>query len=294
MIDASPRRLQVFKCVVDLGGFNAAAARLGIAQPSVGAHVDALERQAGQPLLRRRRGARPHPTEAGRIVYELAAEVLRLSEETARTLAGLKSSQTSEIVIAAHRDLALSFLPQRLGAFSKRYPKQRVVTRIGTIDDVLALVESGAVSIGVLLASGAIAGLASEIVGHEPLELVVAAGHPLAGRVGLQPVDLEAFGFVTGLKASRYFRIVDRALKDVGLSNYRIALEIQEATAAKQAVRHGRSIACQPRCTVTDEIASGTLVALDFAERPAPLQIRCVFAASPTPMVKRLVGALKG
>jgi DNA-binding transcriptional LysR family regulator len=39
MISASPRRLAVFKNVVDLGGFNAAASRLGIAQPSVGAHV---------------------------------------------------------------------------------------------------------------------------------------------------------------------------------------------------------------------------------------------------------------
>lgn len=294
MFDASPRRLQVFKSVVDLGGFNAAAAGLGITQPSVGAHVDALERQAGQPLLRRRRGARPHLTEAGRVVYALAAEVLRLSEETSQALAGLKSPPAGEIVIAAHRDLALSFLPERLGAFQMRYPRQRVITRIGTIDDVLALVESGSVNVGVLLASSAPAGLGSEVVGREPLELVVAADHPLAGRSDVSAGDLRSFGFVTGLEHSRYFRIVDRALKAIGLADYRIALEIQEATAAKQAVRHGRSIACLPRCTVQEEIAAGTLVALRLAQRIAPLQIRCVFATSPTPMLTRLVGALKG
>ena len=43
MISASARRLNVFKSVVDCGGFNLAAMQLGIAQPSVGAHIKALE-----------------------------------------------------------------------------------------------------------------------------------------------------------------------------------------------------------------------------------------------------------
>ena len=48
MISASARRLSVFKAVVEEGGFNRAAMRLDISQPSVGAHVKALEQQAGQ------------------------------------------------------------------------------------------------------------------------------------------------------------------------------------------------------------------------------------------------------
>ena len=294
MIDATPRRLSVFRHVVELGGFNAAASRLGIAQPSVGAHVKALERQAGQALLRRHRGARPQLTEAGRAVYDLAVEVIRLNDETAQVLAGLKASQTREIVVAVHRDLSLAFLPQRLGALTSRYPKSRVVTRIGTIDDVLALVEGGAVQAGVLLASGAPAGLGSVVVGHEPLDIVAAADHPLAARSGLIASDLKAFGFVTGLSQSRYFRMVDKAVRAIGLADYDIALEIQEAAAAKQAVRHGRLLACQPRCTVQEEIAQGTLVALRLKERLPPLQIRCVFAGAQTPGIARLVTALKG
>src|SRR3954447_23086582 len=99
MIEASPRRLLVFKTVVDLGGFNAAADRLGIAQPSVGAHVKALERQVGQALFLRHRGARPQLTEAGHVVYSMAGEVIRLSDEAANRLANLKAKQTQEIVI---------------------------------------------------------------------------------------------------------------------------------------------------------------------------------------------------
>src|SRR5262249_34847387 len=93
MISASPRRLTVFKQVVDLGGFNAAASRLGIAQPSVGAHIRALEDRVGQPLFYRHRGARPRLTKAGETLYAFAVEVLRKSEETTDTLADLKASE---------------------------------------------------------------------------------------------------------------------------------------------------------------------------------------------------------
>jgi molybdate transport repressor ModE-like protein len=84
MISASARRLSVFKAVVEEGGFNRAAMRLDISQPSVGAHVRALERQAGHPLFERKRGARPRLTKAGEAVYSMALEVLRRGEEAAQ------------------------------------------------------------------------------------------------------------------------------------------------------------------------------------------------------------------
>ncbi len=293
MIDASLRRLQVFKTVVDLGGFNAAAQHLGITQPSVGSHVDALERQAGHSLLRRHRGARPQLTEAGRAVYALATDVVRRSEQTAQLLAGLRTSQSREIVIAAHRDLATSFLPPRLSQFSRSNPRSRVVTRIGTIEDVLALVESGTVQLGVLLSNGPLRAVHSEIVGREPLELVVASSHPLARRRSIDAVALAPYPFVTGLGSSRYFRIVDRALRSIGMKSYEVSLELQESAAVKEAVRHSRSIACLPRCTVKEEIASGTLVALKLERAFEPLQIRCVYASEPGSAALRLVKVLR-
>jgi DNA-binding transcriptional LysR family regulator len=294
MIDASPRRLHVFKQVVDLGGFNAAAAHLGIAQPSVGAHITALERQVGHALLLRRRGTRPQLTEAGRAVYDLAVEVVRRGEETAQRLAGLKASQARELVIAAHRDLAIAFLPQRLARFARAHPRARVASRIGTIEDVIALVQSGSVQLGVLLASGPVRGLVSEIVGHEPLDLVVGRTHPLARRAALTPMDLAGFAFVTGLRSSRYFQMVHRALRLGGITGYDVALELQEAASVKEALRHGQSIACLPRCTVSEEIASGALAALRLEKPLAPLQVRCISSAPPAAMARRLIATLRG
>ena len=294
MIEASPRRLLVFKTVVDQGGFNAAAEKLGIAQPSVGAHVKALERQAGHALLTRRRGARPEPTEAGRIVYDMAVEVVRLSGEAAARLVAINERRTREIVIAAHRDLAISFLPPCLELFSRRNARSRVVTRIGTIEEVLALVESGAARVGVLLTSQPIRGLRSEIVGREPLRLVVGRGHPLAraGRIG--PADIRRFPFVVPLRDSRFFRIVDGALRAFGLDRYEIAMELQESVSVREALRHGESIACLPGCACAVDVEGGALVALDLVKPLPSLQIRCVYRDAPDSAARRFIDLLRG
>ena len=294
MIEASPRRLLVFKQVVDLGGFNAAAEKLGIAQPSVGAHVKALERQAGQVLLLRHRGARPQLTEAGRVVYAMAAEVVRLCDEAAARLSNLRSQKTREIIIAAHRDLATAFLPRPLSQFAKASPRSRVVTRIGTIDDVISLVESGAVQLGVLLSVGPVRGLSSEIVAREPLHLVVDRSHPLARAQGITAGDLRKHPFATGLRSSRYFQMVDRVLRKSGVEDYKVALELQESTSVREAVRHGGYIAILPQCTVEEELKSGALVALDLVTPLPPLQIRIVYSGDPDPVAARLIKVLRG
>ena len=96
MISASARRLSVFKSVIDAGGFSAAALRLGIAQPSVGAHIKALELQIGQKLFFRHRGARPQLTKAGETLQAYAIDFLQKSQATTLTLSDLRSSDTND------------------------------------------------------------------------------------------------------------------------------------------------------------------------------------------------------
>jgi DNA-binding transcriptional LysR family regulator len=277
MISASARRLNVFKSVVDCGGFNLAAIRLGIAQPSVGAHVKALELQLGQPLFLRNRGSRPRLTKAGEAVYAYAVDVLHRSEAATRTLSELRAT-AHEITIAVHRDIAAHFLPSRLAAFATQYPKVRVITRIGTIDEVLLLVRSGAVTVGLFLTMHAVRGMRSQILGREPLVLVVASHHPLATEKSLSAKRLARFPFVTGLRDSRFFELTDSALKKIGIASYDIAMEVEESTATKGMLHHGVAIACLPRCTVAGELAAGTLVELSPATPLQQLELRCGYA----------------
>lgn len=293
MISASPRRLTVFKSVVELGGFNAAAADLGIAQPSVGAHIRALESQVGQSLFQRQRGSRPKLTKAGELLYGYAVELLRKSEEAAHLLDDIRKIDAHQIVIGVHRDLMSEGYSAWLATFAKKHPKARVVTRIGTIEDVIAMVREREVHLGLFLSSGPVEGIESEVLSHEPLRLVVAPQHPLASRDKVTADEVRSHPFVTALRGSRYFELADAALGGIGIKNYDVAMELQESNAVKEMVRHGTGIACLPACTVRTEIGAGSLVALKLdAELPA-LDLRYGHVAPLSGVAKQFVEAIK-
>ena len=293
MISASPRRLTVFKSVVDLGGFNLAAARLGIAQPSVGAHIKALEQQIGQPLFQRHRGSKPKLTKAGEAVYAFAVEILQKSAETTQALASMRKAEAQEIVIGVHRDIATQFLPERLAAFARKHPGVRVVTRIGTIDEVIELIRSQAIHLGLFLASGSVSGIRSEVLAHEPLTLVVSPQHPLAARASVSPADVGRYPFVTGLRGSRYFELVQAALKSMGVERFDVAMEMQESAAVKEMVRHGAGVACLPRCTIVPEVAAGLLTEIGLTVALPDLQIRCGYRAVLSAAGRQFVQAMR-
>jgi LysR family transcriptional regulator, low CO2-responsive transcriptional regulator len=292
MISASPRRLSVFKSVVDLGGFNAAASELGIAQPSVGAHIRALESQIGQPLFQRRRGSRPKLTKAGEALYSFAVDLLRKTEETAHVLDDIRKIDAHQLAIAVHRDLMSAGYSAWLATFAKKHPKARVVTRIGTIEDVIALVREREVNLGLFLASGPVDGIRSDVLSHEPLLLAVSPQHPLARRVRIAPDEVVQHPFVSGLRGSHYVEWVDAALRGVGITSYDVAMELQESTAVKEMVRHGAGIACLPACTVRAEIAAGSLVALKLATDLPALEIRYGHVAPLSGVAKQFVEAI--
>ena len=279
MISASARRLSVFKSVIDAGGFSAAALRLGIAQPSVGAHIKALELQIGQKLFFRHRGARPQLTKAGETLQAYAIDFLQKSQATTLTLSDLRSSDTHEVSLALHRDVAPKMMATYLANFTRSYPKVRMVTRTGTIEDVMTLVHEHVVSLAIVLTAGSVSGLRSELLSPIPLWLVVAPDHPLAKRKKVQPEDVLRFPFFTGLRNSRYMQMAGKALKDVGISQFDIAMELQDSVSVKEMVRLRQGIAMLPSCAVDQEVAAGTLVVVQLAKRPRDFELRCAYYA---------------
>ena len=292
MISASPRRLSVFKNVVELGGFNAAATQLGIAQPSVGAHIRALEAQIGQPLFHRQRGSRPKLTKAGEALYTFAVDLLRRSEETTHALDDLRKVEAHAIVIAVHRDLFSDHYSAWLTTFARRHPRAKIVTRTGTIEDVIALIREREVALGLFLSAGPVEGLRSEILSHEPLLLVVSPRHPLASRARVSPEEIARHPFVAGLRGSRFVEMADAALRQIGIAAFDVAMELQESIAVKEMVRHGAGIACLPACTVHADIAAGALVGLDLGAKLPALEIRCGYHAPLTGVARQFVAAL--
>lgn len=278
MIGVSLRRLEVFKTVVDIGRFGAAADHLGIAQPSVSAHIKALETQLGQPLFIRHRGRPPRLTTMGETFYTYAADAVSRATEIGATLKEAGAADPGRFSVAAQRNLANLILPTHLAAFLKSHPGAKIVSYSEVQEKVLGMIRDAEVDLALFLAIGPVSGIRSELMGHLDLVLVVAPDHPLADRHNISPEELADYPFVGGIAQSNFARMISTMLRRSGIKDYDVVLQLQDGVAVKQMAQHGVGIACSLRCAVVAEITEGSLVPLDMSIGPGALQVRWAYA----------------
>ena len=259
MVSASGRRLDVFRAIIERGGVNAAADHLGVSQPSITAHVRALERQVGASLFKRQRGRRNVVTPAGEALYLYACESAAHRSELTGKLRGLASQQANSLSLAVQRSIANYTMPAVLAAFLRAHPTARITMHSETQEAVRDLALSGKVDAAILFGSGH---EGDKAIGTQELVLIAAAGHPLARRKRVSIAELDAYAFVGGLPSSQFYGLVEAALGKAGVRNYRVILHLQDSVAVKNAVLQGIGIACTLACVVEQEVESGRLVVL--------------------------------
>jgi DNA-binding transcriptional LysR family regulator len=277
-LSISPRRLQVFQLVVTTGRFSGAAHQLGIAQPSVSAHIRALEEQIGQPLFVRNSGRSPILTEAGRALYEYASDALKRSGDAASALSGMQSPSNSQLTIAAQRSIANHLLPPVLSGFLQKNSGIQIGTHSEIQENVLKLARTGQANIGLFFALGSIADLTSEVVGHQPLAFVVSPHHELANRRKISAKELSEYPLVGPLSESMFGQTIEIALRKVGIARPRFITRLQDPAGIAAVVRTGLGVACTPRCNVDTDIRNGLLKPLSLDFEPPWLQVRLAYA----------------
>jgi len=276
VLSASPRRLQVFVAVVELGSFSAAAQSLSISQPSVSVHVRALEALAGTPLFARAAGAAPRLTEPGRLLYEYAREAVQRAQDIAQRLGGLPRA----LRFAAQRFAATSLLAQPLEAFAAAHPGIDLIARTGTHEEVRALFQQGEVDLAFLLSDGPVPGLRTQAMGKYRLAFVAAPDHALAGRQAIAITELARHAFVMPRRGSFFGRSISQLLLKGGFEAVPRGSQAEEFAVVRDLVRAGVGISVSLRRSVQPDLQAGTLVELDVDMDPMYLVLHC--AVHPT------------
>lgn len=269
MEGATLRRLQVFAVVVERGGIGAAAEALGMTQPSVSAHVKALEGMLGRQLLHRTRGRRATSTAAGRLLYGYAQHVVSDAEDLRRRVDELARSEVGEVTIVVQRGLADPLVAPSLVEFARRFPGVLLSVRSGTVSQARQLLRAESAAFALIVTEGPLEGLDSFVLREEPLVLVAAPGSRLAHRAALSARELCREPFVSALRSSEYSQRMWPLLARAALAGVHVALEVEEALATKNLVRQGLGYAALPWSTVREDVEGGRLVTLDL-ERPLP------------------------
>jgi LysR family transcriptional regulator, benzoate and cis,cis-muconate-responsive activator of ben and cat genes len=197
------RQLRYFAAVARERNFTRAAEMLHIAQPPLSRQIQQLEEELGVSLIER--GSRPlRLTDAGRLLYEQAAQVLERVEEIKAITQRLHEVERPRFRIG----FVPSTLYGRLPGLIRRYRAVRpgvelVLLELTTLQQIAALKE-GRIDVGYGRIPFDDPAIERVLLSNEKLSAALPSGHSLLARAGpLRLSDLAAEPLVVYPKAPR-------------------------------------------------------------------------------------------
>ncbi|MCL6633801.1 MAG: LysR family transcriptional regulator [Alicyclobacillus herbarius] len=268
-------QLQLFCSVVDNGGYTKASEHLNMTQPAVSQQVRSLERQLGTKLFVRR-GNQVVPSEAGKVVYEYAQNMLRLDIRLKSAIRSLSSRTSETVVIGSNRPFGRYLLPGILVHYSREFPEVRIDVHYANSQEICEQVINNVVDMGLVAWDPSIElpqGLTARVIRNDPWCLVAASdtdwirNHNVVSRSLVQTAPL-----ISSTESSTNWKIIQRILNelDIGMEDYQVRLRLDDIESIKQIVLQGIGIAFLQLSAIQQELQEGRLSQFSFPKGYQP------------------------
>lgn len=258
--------VQAFVAVADDASFSRAADALFLTQPAVSKRVAALEDELRARLFDRM-GRSVRLTEAGEALLPHARRVLAELDAGRQAVTDLQGTVGGRLRIGTSHHVGLHRLPPVLRAFSAQYPDVDLDLHFMDSEQACFAVERGELELAVVtLPQAPPSTLVTETLWPDPLDLVAAADHPLAGHGALAPAALAAHPAILPAPTTFTRRIVAEALRPHGLQ-LRVALETNYLETIKMMVAVGLGWSALPRTMVSGELVTLRVPAIEPRRR---------------------------
>jgi LysR family transcriptional regulator, low CO2-responsive transcriptional regulator len=256
------------RLLVELGrqrSLSAAAAAVGIGQPSASQHLRLLEAAAGQRLVERN-GRGSSLTEAGRILAAHASQALATLGAAEEELGALAGLQAGTIHLGASTAPGVYLLPDTLGCFRREYPGVTVEVEVAASEEVLKRLLGGRVQLALVGAASADERVALEPFVEDEIVGIARPGVAPVTNGTLAPRAVSHFMFLSREPGSSSRRLIEDELRAIGVRPAGI-WELGSSEAIKRAAREGLGLAFLSRYAVAEEVERGDLVSFRLAGR---------------------------
>ncbi|HVF15264.1 MAG TPA: LysR substrate-binding domain-containing protein, partial [Steroidobacteraceae bacterium] len=236
--------LRAFHYTAQLGGTTAAAAKMGVSQPTVSAHIGELERQFGVELFMQV-GRRLQPTDFSETLLLVTDRLFDLEDEAHSMLTdahGLRSGHLRVAAVGPYNVMPL------LAQFRRWYPGIHISLSVGDSQQIVEKILSYQADVGVLVHSVDDERVECIPFRRQRLRVFAHHAHPLAARDRLSVKDLAGHDLVCREAGSTTQDVFDAALASAGVHMNRV-MEIGSRESVREAV------ACGVGLGVVSEIA---------------------------------------
>lgn len=266
----TPKQLEVFISVVQLGSVTAAAQQLAMSQPSVSKSLALIEQQIGFSLFERHRGKMQPTPEAS----ELYKEALRVHQDRLRFerfIDHIRQYRVGQLRVCATPALALNILPQAVARFRQTFPDYGVVADMCLNNEIEEAVDAGRYDLGFMVKPGHAMGENSPAISRGEMVCVVAERHPLAQQLEVHWQDIAPCELVFITTDARLVAMIGEVVPEFRQRQV-AAIETNRYSMAINLARHNHGVTIVDHFSLQGCDTAG-LVVLPF--RPA-LQVSVV------------------
>ena len=263
----SIKQLEYFVTIARSSNFRKAAARLGISQPTLTSQINAIEATLGVQLFERSRAGTLLSPE-GRELLPLARDILDQYQHLVETAAGTNRELGGTFKLGVSPTIGPYLLPQLLPELHRRYPKLKLHLREGDPRDLENGLARGVFDFIMTVLPMQTLDNRVRPLFTEPVKIVVAESHPLAGRATITGSDLQGQSVLTIDDHYHLHRQIAGLCERFGAVVKR-DFEGNSLDTLCQMVMMDLGIAFMPALFVQSELKKGVkLHVLDLAEEP--------------------------
>lgn len=247
-------KLEIFVLVARVGSFSAAAEHLLMTQSGVSQHMHDLEAHFGTPLFERnRRGVALTP--AGVTLNTYAEQILRLVTEAEQQITDIDNLAHGQITLGATPGISVYLLPEWMREFRERYPRLTVSLQTGVTAQVIALLRSGQIELGLVegeLDDAIQRMLGVAVLAHVPQYVVIGQQHAWWERETVTLADLDGQSMIMRPPNSQTRRWLDETMAAHNIRP-RISAEFDNVESIKRSVISGVCLTILPDYDVAQE-----------------------------------------
>ena len=268
-IDMDIKELEAFAYVVENCSFSRAAELLHLTQPTISSHVSALERKLNIKLIVRTT-KETYPSDAGKLLYKYAKEILQVRENAAAALRNFSQEMKGTISIAASTVPSQYYLPHLLQSFRKKYPDIAFSIQMEDSPKVVEMVATRSVEIGFCGTMVASRKCVYQDFASDPMVLITPNTDRFRQYVGgTFPIErIRSETFISREKSSGTYQAGRELLSGLGIdiASLRTAVEIRSTESVKQMVSEGLGVGLIAESAAQDYVQFGKLLAFSFPD----------------------------
>ena len=260
--------LEVFIKVVEKQNFSKAGEELHMTQPAVSQYIKALEESVGTRLLERS-SRYVYLNQAGEIVYRHAKEILALYAKMQTSLDDLTNHARGSISIGASYTFGEYILPRIIAKLRKNYPLIMPSVKIQNTQQIIELVATHQIDIGIIEGSFHNEKLYTEAISYDEMFVVASPDHPLVvDTTKVRSItDLRDEMWILREKGSGTRQAADKLFEMYSMSPKNI-MEFGSNQIIKESVEEGLGISLLSKWAIENELNDGYIGTIPVLELP--------------------------